>query len=225
MQVFFESRRELAPTIWEYSFRPARIVDFVPGQYVDVRLPQVKNDPRGSGRTLTIVSLPSEASLRFVVKHSENESFYKQTLSALKPGAEATITDAMGDVVLPKLGSIPLVFVAGGIGLASFISILRSLESSGEHRNISLLYGRRARHELIYPELLKSFPFAHKQLLVSPQRILAKDILAAAGSEAMIYISGSQKFVEELSLQLRQHGIGNERIVFDYFDGYRDDQV
>ena len=225
MQVFFESRQELAPTVWEYSFRPERRVDFVPGQYVSLSLPSATNDPRGSSRTFTMVSLPDEPSVRFVVKHPEDESLYKQQLAVLKPGGSATITDAMGDLVLPKLTSIPLVFVAGGIGFASYVSILRLLEKTGEIRNISLLYGRRNRYELLYPELVKRFPFTAKQLLISPQRIATKDILSAAGTDAQVFVSGGQKFVEDLTSQLRIAGIGNERIVFDFFDGYTEEEI
>jgi ferredoxin-NADP reductase len=225
MQVYFESRRELMPTIWEYCFRPERRVDFAPGQYVSLRLEAVNNDPRGGARTFTIVSLPNESSLRFVIKHPANQSEYKNVLAALSAGSIATITDSMGDVVLPKLPSIPLVFVAGGIGLASFISILRHLEKTSEQRDITLLYGRRNEHELLYPELVKRFPFTAKQLLVSPERLTPRDILRAAGENALVYISGGQMFVEELTTQLRNAGLGNDRIVFDFFDGYAENEI
>lgn len=225
MQVFFESKRELAPSIWKYSFRPERPVHFVPGQYVSLQLPGVAQDGRGSSRTLTIVSTPSDPTIDFVVKHPDKQSAYKQRLANLPGGAMAAITDPMGDVILPKLASLPLVFVAGGIGLASFISILRTLETTGEQRLVHLLYGRRERSELIYEDLLKQFPFASKQLFVSPQRVSIKDILRISDDSTMIYVSGAQHFVEDLSSQLRLAGIGNERIVFDFFDGYREDQV
>ncbi|MEO6514013.1 MAG: FAD-dependent oxidoreductase [Candidatus Saccharimonadales bacterium] len=225
MQVFYESRRELAPTIWEYSFRPERRVDFVPGQYVNLGLEAVTNDQRGKSRTLTIVSLPDEPSLRFIVKHPENQSIYKQRLADLLPGTAASITDAMGDVILPKLTSIPLVFVAGGIGFASFISILQYLEKTGETRKITLLYGRRNKYELLYPELVKRFPFTARQLYITPQRLTPQDILSAAHDDAVVFISGGEKFVEDLTSQLRIAGLGSERMVFDFFDGYTEDQI
>jgi ferredoxin-NADP reductase len=225
MQVFFESRRELAPTIWEYSFRPERRIDFVPGQYVSLALPGVTNDIRGASRTFTITSLPDEPHMRFIVRHPENQSAYKECLEKLLPKARATITDAMGDVILPKLASIPLVFVAGGIGFASFVSILTQLEKRGETRDITLLYGRRNQYEILCPDLVKRFPFTRKQLYVSPQRITPQDILGPASEDALVFVSGGQKFVEELTGQLRVAGISNDRIVFDFFDGYQEDQI
>lgn len=226
MQVFFDSKRELAPSIWEYGFRSERPVQFVPGQYVSLQLPGVDDDGRGSSRTFTLVSLPSDQLLHFVVKHPENHSAYKQSLAQMQPGERATITDSMGDVILPKFAAVPLVFVAGGIGIASFISILRSLQlPNAAPRTIHLLYGRRERSELIYADLLQQFPFASKQYFVSPQRLNIQDILRVTGDDTQIYLSGAQHFVEDLSTQLRLAGIGNERIVFDFFDGYREEEV
>lgn len=226
MQVFFDSKRELAPSIWEYSFRTERAVHFVPGQYVSLQLYEVTDDGRGSSRTFTIVSLPAEGNISFVVKHPENHSAYKEKLSQLRQGEPAAITDSMGDVILPKLNQLPLVFVAGGIGIASYVSILRSLlAEQDKSRTIHLLYGRRERHDIIYADLLKQFPFASKQLCISPQRITIKDILRLTDADTQIYLSGAQHFVEDLSTQLRIAGIGNERIVFDFFDGYREEEV
>jgi ferredoxin-NADP reductase len=225
MQVLFESRHELMPAVWEYSFRPERRVDFVPGQYVSLALAGVDADTRGSSRTFTITSLPGEPSLRFIIKHPDKQSPYKYRLEALKAGETATITDAMGDVVLPKLTSIPLVFVAGGIGFASFVSMLLFLEKTGEKRDIKLLYGRRNQYELLCPDLVKRFPFTGKQLFVSPQRVSVKEILKATGNDAQIFVSGGQNFVEDLTMQLRIAGIGNDRVVFDFFDGYTEEQI
>jgi ferredoxin-NADP reductase len=227
MQVFFKGRRELQPTIWEYSFKSQKPVDFVPGQYVSLQLPGVTGDPRGRSRTFTITSQPGDPLITFVLKHFDPQSPYKTYLQSLdaKQPADAAITNAMGDVVLPKLASLPLVFVAGGIGIASFISILNSLAKSGEKRSISLLYGMRSPDQLIYRERLESFPFSARRTFISPGRITAKDILELTRPDSLIYLSGSEEFVENLRENLYFHGISRERVVFDFFDGYRDNQV
>lgn len=225
MQVFFESRLELAPDIWEYAFRPERPVRFVPGQYVELRFTVDVADPRGNSRTFTLVSLPAEETIRFVVKFPRHISPYKAHLAALSPGDSASITDAMGDVVLPKLATIPLLFVAGGIGLASFVSMLQWLTANSEQRRIRLLYGVRTPDQRIYSDLLRQFPFASQRVFVAPARITAADIVAQAGSDSLIYLSGSETFVEGLREDLRLRGISSSRIVYDFFDGYSDRDV
>src|SRR5580698_4238352 len=108
MQVFFERREELAPGIWQYYFRPEGRLDFVPGQYTWWQLPDVTNDPRGSFRTFSLTSLPTDPSLCFVVKDRVPVSPYKKRLATIEEGYAARIDNAIGDLVLPKDPSVPL---------------------------------------------------------------------------------------------------------------------
>jgi len=220
MQVFFERREELAPGIWHYLFRPERPVDFVPGQYADLRLPGVQNDPRGSSRVFSFTSLPNEPLVSFVLKHFSLQTPYKQRLQALKPGDAAQLGDAMGDLVLPKSSDTPLVFVAGGIGIASFISMLEHLLDVHEERPIFLFYSLRAQREQIFKEITNAYPLALISLAISPNRITAQEIVDSTPPDALIYLSGSQRFVEGLRSDLNVLGVEHERTAFDYFDGY-----
>ncbi|MEJ0073575.1 MAG: FAD-dependent oxidoreductase [Candidatus Saccharibacteria bacterium] len=221
MKVFFERREELAPGIWQYYFRSERPVDFVPGQYVHLQLP-VENDPRGKSRTFTLTSLPADPLLSFVVKHFELQSPYKQVLQALEPGAEAGIDDAMGDLVLPKSIETPLVYVAGGIGIASFAGMFRELLARKEERSIFFFYALRSRREQIFRELTDAYPLALKQIVFAPNRLSAQEIKDSTPPSALIYLSGSQPFVEGLQRDLEALGTPREQIAFDYYDGYKE---
>ena len=220
MKVWFERRQELTPGIWQYWFRPERKPDFVPGQYVDLYLNGVAEDPRGAARTFSLTSLPDDDSISFVLKHFELQSPYKHTLRRLQAGDEARIDDAMGDVVLPKSPDIPLVFVAGGIGLASFASIFKDLLKRRQERQIFLFYALRARREQIFQELTDAYPLASKDIIIAPNRLSAEHLQASTPPEALVYLSGSQRFVEGLRDDLARLGTPHEQIIFDYFDGY-----
>jgi len=220
MKVFFERREELATGIWQYYFRPERPVDFIPGQYLAVQLASVQDDPRSSSRTFSLTSLPSEPSIRFVLKHFELQTPYKHALWHLQPGDEARIGDAMGDLVLPKAADTPLVFIAGGIGIASYVSILQELTARREERAIFLYYALRSRGEQIFRELMSAYPLALKSVIIAPNRLQAQEIIASTPPEALIYLSGSQRFVESLRADLALLGKPHEQVIFDYFDGY-----
>jgi len=220
MQVFFEKREELAPTIWEYYFRPERSVDFVPGQYVNLYLPGVINDPRGSGRVFTLTSLPEDELLSFVVKIPEPHTPYKDVLIQLQPETECKIDDAMGDLILPKDPATPLVYIAGGIGMASYASMLKLLLKQREQRSIFMFYALRDRREQIFRDLTDPYPLELKTLVIAPNRLTAKQIKDSTPPDAQIYISGSQRFVEGLRYSLEQLGTLRSQIVFDYYDGY-----
>jgi ferredoxin-NADP reductase len=220
MQLSFEKREELAPTIWKYYFRPERPLDFVPGQYLSVGIPTVQNDPRGSSRVYTLTSQPADELMSFVLKVPEPHSPHKEALIQLQPGDHAQCNESMGDLILPKDASQPLVFVAGGIGIASFVSILEYLLVRKEERQIFMFYALRERQEQIYTDLLNSYPLALKTIVISPNRLTAQQIIDSTPPEALLFISGSQRFVEELRLNFEQLGKPRSQIVFDYYDGY-----
>ncbi len=219
MQVFFAQRQELAPTIWQYNFTSQQPVDFVAGQYVDVRLP-VSGDPRGPSRTFTLISLPGESMLSFIVKILDPHSLYKSALSELASGAMVTVGESMGDLVLPKDPRQPLIFVAGGIGIASYASVLKQLTASKEIRSISLFYSLRDSKELILSDLIDGYSFQTKQIIVAPEQLSAAQVKKNVPEGALVYISGSQNFVEVLRTDLEALGVPRAQIVFDYYDGY-----
>jgi glycine betaine catabolism B len=220
MKLWFEERRELAPTIWEYRFRPERPVDYIPGQYADFHLLKLLNDPRGQSRVFSITSLPSDPSVSFVAKWIPPLSPYKQALQTLQPGDELRLDDALGDLVLPKLPTIPLVFIAGGIGIASFVAMIRQLLADKEERQIFFFYTLRSRQEQIFRDITDSYPLALKSITIAPHRLTADEITASVPAESLFYISGSERFVEGLRGGLKANGITHEQIIFDFFDGY-----
>jgi ferredoxin-NADP reductase len=220
MKIWFEGRTELAPRIWEYSFRPERPVDFIPGQYANFHILEPLTDPRGQSRVFSFTSMPSDPTVRFIARFDTHVSPYKAALQTMTPGTELRLDDSMGDLVLPKSPDTPLVFIAGGIGLASFVGMLRQLLATREERQIFLFYALRSRQEQIFSDIINAYPFALKSITIAPHRLTAEEIAASVPSESLIYLSGSQKFVEGLHADLRVLGAQHEQIIFDYFDGY-----
>jgi ferredoxin-NADP reductase len=222
MQVFFERRVELAPTIWEYYFRAERPIDFEPGQYVGFTLPAVQNDSRGARRVFTLTSLPTDELASFVVKIPEPHTPYKEVLIHLEPGTECKIDDAMGDLILPKSPVQPLVYIGGGIGIASYAAMLKDLLARREERPIYLFYALGSRTQHIFRDLTDSYPLQLKQIILAPNRLTAQEIKDTTPPNAFIYLSGSQRFVESLRTDLEALGTPRSSIVFDYYDGYTD---
>jgi ferredoxin-NADP reductase len=220
MKIWFERREELAPHIWEYHFQPERPVDFMPGQYADFHIITQLADPRGQSRVFSLTSLPSDPAVSFVAKFIAPVSPYKIALQNLAEGDELRLDDAMGDLVLPKSPAIPLVFIAGGIGIASFASMLKQLLADREERPVFLFYTVRSRQEQIFREIVHAYPLAHKSVTIAPHRLTADEIAASVPSDSLLYLSGSQKFVEGMRADLTVLGAQHEQIIFDYFDGY-----
>lgn len=221
MRVNFVQRRELAPFIWQYDFRPEGSYSYIAGQYADFHFVKpLRHDPRGQSRTFTLTSLPGDNLLSFVVKFPSPCSPYKQALQQLQPGDEMRVNEALGDLVLPKLSSVPLVFMAGGIGMASFAGMLQQLLQAKEERPIYFFYMLRSRTDQIFRELTDAYPLQLKQIILAPNKLHAQEVLDSVPPNSLLYISGTQRYTEALRDEFEQLGTPRSSIVFDYYDGY-----
>jgi len=218
----FVRHEELVPGVWQAFFRPDSPLDYLPGQYVELILPAAPDDPRGPQRTFTLTTLPSEEVVGFIYRADEPMSPYKQVLQSLEVGTEVRLGEVLGDLVLPKLSTVPLIFIAGGIGMASFTAMLKQLSQHSEQRTVHLFYSLRSQYDDAFKAQVDSFPFASKNRYIQPNRLDVNDILQVANSDSLIYLSGSEPYVQSLRDQLHALGFSHSQIVFDYYDGYAD---
>jgi len=220
-----------AKTINSFWFEPQKPLDQIAGQYIEMHIEHDKPDDRGIKRWFTVSSSPSDGPLfSITTKFSEPSSTFKTALHELKKGDTVTISDPMGDFVLPKDSDIPLVFVAGGIGVTPFHSIIKWLHDTKQSRDISLLYAARVEAELVFLELFESYGMKKEILLSDPdkpwsglrgqlngQRIIE---LTKPPENSLVFVSGPEKMVESLQEQLTGVGINKSRQVGDFFPGY-----
>lgn len=234
-----------ARTVATFALQPDKPYFFTAGQYADITIPHNNPDRRGLTRTMSWTSSPNSKQLTFTTKFSAPggspmDSTYKQALLTLKPGDTVTLTDAMGDMVLPLATNTPLVFVAGGLGLASFVSMTRWLREQHDSRHITLLYAVRDVQDVLFQHDFATYATVgtlEQNLYTIDQkadainwpgtihntRLTAEEIMKYAGDEAMVYISGSERMVEQLRTELEQDfKLPQYRLAFDYYDGYTD---
>jgi len=154
IKLSFIEQKQLTPTTLEFVFKPSRPLLHEAGQYIEIMVPAKKDDFRGSRRSFSITSAPGEETLRLGIKFYEPSSSMKKALRELKKGMVIQATGISGDFTLPKDTSIPLLYVAGGIGITPFISHLQQLKKAGEKRDIVLFYSIINESELAYKDIL-----------------------------------------------------------------------
>ena len=240
-----------AQTIASFSFKPTGSYRYEAGQYAVIAVPHTAPDNRGMSRTMTLSSSPGEALLKFSCRISDtgkanssgnsnnngigNSSSFKRSLMSLQPGDTVTILDAMGDLVLPLDASIPLVFVAGGIGIASYVGMLQYLIENHDLRQISLHYAANAADDMVFQTLIEQYcclaqmsvklyvPGLLKTTypaVVTHERMMATDIHNSIHTDSLVYLSGPENMVEPFRENLLELGVSNQQIIFDYFEGY-----
>ena len=118
-------------------------VEFTPGQYFFVNLLDPPyDDERGARRHFSVVTSPNERGrLGFCTRL--RESAFKRSLAELPVGAEAEVEEPKGSFLLPEDTNQPYVFLAGGIGITVFRSMLRYIAEEDLPHRVTLIYSNR----------------------------------------------------------------------------------
>lgn len=215
---FLKSELEVGEVYSYYFTMPA---DFAweAGQYLNYTLPGLP--PSNAERLFTIASAPHEKILR--VTTIAGISDFKEKLRLLEPGDQVEIDQLGGDFVWQDDGRQKL-YLAGGIGVTPFRSIVLDRHYNDLNNEAILMYAGRPDHRPFLDELteVEASDVTFKKLDYQDKRITLEEIVKAVADykERTIYIAGPQPFVEGLGDSLFEDGAAREQIKYDWFDGY-----
>ncbi len=225
---------QAAAGVYDYVFQPDRELRFAAGQYLEWTLPLPDGDSRGNRRYFTIASAPAEEHLRLGVKIVPNGSAFKRGLSRLQPGDRIVASQLAGNFTLPRDKRKKLAFIAGGIGVTPFRSMLEELLDAQASRPITMLYGNNRIDEIVYADVLKR---ARQELGIQTWYAV-RDATGATPDmhigfidaamireripdfkERTFYVSGPQAMVSATRQALLKLGVPRRRIKLDFFPG------
>src|SRR5262249_19389529 len=125
-------------------------VDFQPGQYFWVTLLDPPyDDEKGPRRHISVVTSPNEPGVLGLCTRLRDTAF-KRSLAQLPVGAEVEVEPPKGDFALPRETDLPYVFIAGGIGITVFRSMLRYIAEEKLPHNVTLVYSNRDRESAAF---------------------------------------------------------------------------
>lgn len=228
---------QITPEIVDFIFMPDKKFAFLPGQYMEWTLPHENIDGRGNRRFFTIASSPTENVVHLGVRFNPNGSSFKNKLSSFKRNDAIVASQISGEFTLPDGPETKFVFIAGGIGIAPFRSIIKFLIDSNLRRSIVLFYVNKTASEIMYKDIFAqakdSLGIKTVYALTDTQnvssswrgkvgRIDKKMIESEAPDykERYFYLSGPQEMVKSFEKLLSQMGISKKMIKTDYFPGY-----
>jgi len=229
-------KSKVASNIVDFAFKPSQKLVFAPGQYMEFTLAHAKPDSRGNRRFFTLASSPTEESLHLGVRFYENGSSFKKVLSRMDGRTQIIAGQIAGDFTLPQDCQQKLVFLAGGIGITPFRSMLKYLLDLKERRDIVLFYANRTADEIAYADVLSE---AQTKLgiqvfytLTNTQAIprnwrgfvgrIDEDMIAQAVPdylERTFYLSGPPAMVRAYEHILKNMHVKNVQIKKDFFPG------
>jgi ferredoxin-NADP reductase/Na+-transporting NADH:ubiquinone oxidoreductase subunit NqrB len=230
-----KEKNKIGSDEYEYVFSPDRSFDFRPGQYLEWTLGHNFADNRGNRRYFTIASSPTEYDVRLGVKFYEPASTYKRALLSMEVNDTISVSNLSGDFVLPKNKEKKLVFIAGGIGITPFRSMVQYMVDNKEKRQAVLFYSNKTLEEVAYKE---TFDRAQKEIGFKTIYSLSNNKTQIPGmyngqidamliikevpdyKERTFYISGPRGMVQAFKKTLRGLGVPWWRIKSDYFPGF-----
>lgn len=234
VRLVLQEAQRISDRVYNYIFIPDTPFSFLPGQYMEWTLPNVPYDSRGNRRAFTIASSPTEPEVHIGLKYYEPASAYKATFMQMQPGDVMYASQLAGDFTLNGNEKKKLAFIAGGIGITPFRSMIKYLTDNEIRADIILLYLVSDSAEFAYATELNQaaslgisvMPVITNKNKVMPGVVnasLSSDLLQQAipdYSERMFYISGPNKLVEAAQNYLHDLHVSAKNIKTDHFSGY-----
>ncbi len=220
-----EKKNETADVV-TFLFEPSQ-PDFSwkAGQYLRYHLENPQSDDRGQNRYFTIASAPYQKMVQITTRiNQERSSTFKTQLTNLSPGEEVEAVGPLGSFTLDDPQQ-SYVFIAGGIGITPFHSIILDLNHQNLPINITLLYANRT-EEVVFKEELEKISSTHPEFktnyFIGETKIDGPAIkhLVPNLQLPFFYISGPEPMMESFVGILTEMGVPEEHIKHDYFPGY-----
>lgn len=218
-------KTHLTDNVWTFQFEAHPHFSWTAGQYMQIQLPHPNPDKEGTKRFFTISAAPYENNPAITTRITE--STFKQALVNMPEGGELNLlAKPDGDFVWTD-GDQPLVFVAAGIGITPFRSILAQRAHDHQPLDVTLVYANRT-DAIPFKDEFDAMAAADSNFkvhyitgLVTGDRVteLVPDL-----KQTLVYVSGPEPMVEALGDQLKAAGLPEAQLKQDFFPNYTEAQ-
>ena len=234
MRATVAEMREVAKGTLLVTFAVEDYPDYRPGSYFWVELPdRGHQDEKGLRRHISLVTSPTEKGIVGLATRLR-ESAFKQTLAQLEVGDEVEVEEPKGSFLLPEATDVRYVFVAGGIGITVFRSMLRYIRDERLPYEITLVFSNRDRESAAFLDELEEFerelPGFRLVLTMTDEEgwegetrridaALLRDHLGELGGYRFL-VAGPPEMAQAVVDALQAAGVPEERVLADKFSGY-----
>lgn len=231
----FLEKREVAVGTMAFYFAKPDGFSFKAGQNMDLTLINpAEMDPEGPKRTFSFITAPHEENLGFATRM--RETAFKRTLKKFEPGMEISMEGPFGDMSLHNDSAKPAVFLAGGIGITPFFSMIKHAAKEKLPHKIFLFYSNRKPEDAAFLKELKDLQNQNPSFkliatmtdadipgwdgekgYVTKEMVLkyVPNLLSAIG-----YLAGPATMVGAMRKLLNEAGLNDDYIRSEEFVGY-----
>lgn len=228
-------KKQLADGTLGISLEKPRNFSYRAGQYILLHIPSLKEKgARESTHSMSLASAPHQEHLFVVMRISQSD--FKQTLNNMAIGDVLEIDGPLGNL-WPENIDRPVVFIAGGIGIAPFYGIIEEQRKMGWPRAVSLLYANRRPEDAAFLEEFSAIA-NDKFCFVPTMTRLDENDKTWAGergrvsaalikknikdlSAPLYFIVGLPEMVKATKAELAKLNISPDNIKVESFSGYQ----
>ncbi len=230
-------RERLAEGTMAFHLEKPAGFTFKPGQSVNLELIDPPAEANSSRRTFSLVSAPFENELAIATRMRDG-SAYKRALEALPLDSKIRLKGPLGVMTLHEDRARPAVFIAGGIGITPFMSMLRQAAHDRLGQRLLLLYSNRRPEDAAFLAELQELERRNARFdLHATMTDMGNSARAWNGARGMIdeetvkrfvgdavapvyYLAGPPTMVNAMSGVLRHAGVRDEDVNSEEFYGY-----
>ncbi len=228
---------ELADETLAFYFEKPENFNYRSGQFGEFALINpVETDGKGNSRMFSLASAPDEKHLLITTRL--RDSAFKRVLKNSLPGTELILEAPLGVFTLPSNQLRPLIFLAGGIGITPFRSMIVDVENNNSSQPILLFYSNRrlqdAAHFTELEAIAKNnsnFKFVPIITGTSDENNIWKGETGHITTELLnkhtsnlkdpiYYVAGPEKMVQSVRKLLIDNGVNKNDIKVEEFSGY-----
>jgi ferredoxin-NADP reductase len=231
------NRVEVAEATMAFHFEKPAGFDFKPGQSADLTLLNPpETDSEGNVRTFSIASAPYEDELAFATRM--RDTAFKRSLKKVPLGTVVKMDSAMGSFTLHKNSAKPAVFIAGGIGITPFSSIVRQADHDRASHKLYLFYSNYRPEDAPFMDVLQNLEKTNPNFrLIATMTDIERSKKTWNGETGMInqdmlsrylndlrgpiyYIAGPPDMVSGMTKMLVASNVDEDDIRTEEFAGY-----
>lgn len=225
------SNRKVADRTWEITVEPecGAAMRFAPGQFVWLNLGHSTFSL--TEHPFSISSAPVDRPrIAFTIKESGD---FTNRIGSIAPETRAFLDGPHGNLTLTGRGTKGVVLIAGGVGFAPIMGILRQLKAEHYPQPLRLIYGNRVETQILYRQeidaLKEVLDFEVHYVLSEPPdgwtglvgeltpNVLDRCLGAIRGDDWWFLVCGPPPMMSTVERSLIERGIPRNRIVSERF--------
>lgn len=234
MRATVAEKREVAKGTLLVRFAVEGYPHYRPGSYFWVELPdRGHQDEKGLRRHISLVTSPTEPGVVGLATRLRDTAF-KRTLAELEAGDEVKVEEPKGSFLLPEDVSAHYVFVAGGIGITVFRSMLRYIADEELPYRVTLVYSNRDPESAAFLDELEELARRIESLRIvltmtddpawdgENRRVdaaMLRDVVGDLEKQRFL-VAGPPAMTEAVVAALHETGVAEDRVLADKFSGY-----